>query len=162
MKTIELCLPAEGADLSLLPGNGECFARFRSFRRISSGAGRGTTGWFSVLVAATLLVVLAQSLSGQVVFIPDPELRVALVRALEPPSGNLTVQDLQRLTVLDASFRRIRNLDELENARNLAELNLSGNERDSITSIQTLTNLHSLNLAGNYLQTFSCTASGIS
>src|SRR6266498_1130212 len=110
-----------------------------------------------ILAMASLATAFATRLSGQTVSIPDPELRAAIQEALDLPDVDPTVQDLEQLIVLDASFRGIESLTRLEYARNLAELDLSGNNLESNelhATLATLTNLHSLALAENELGTF--------
>src|SRR6266536_231729 len=83
------------------------------------------------LVMASLATVFATRLTSQTVLIPDAELRAAIQEALDLPDVDPTVQDLEQLIVLDASCRGIQSLTGLEYARNLAELELSGNYIES-------------------------------
>src|SRR6266536_626901 len=113
------------------------------------------------LTIASLVTVFATRLFSQTVLIPDPELRAAIQEALELPDVDPTVQDLEQLIVLDASYRGIESLTGLEHARNLAELDLSGNNLKSnelLPTLATLTNLNSLSLAENNLGAFELPA----
>jgi hypothetical protein len=103
--------------------------------------------------------------SMQLVDIPDTGLLSAIRTALNKPTGDLTVADLERLTVLDASRQArgpeaplIRSLEGLRAARNLTQLNLSGGGAGSpniavsdFSPLAGLTNLTTLSLEGNQL-----------
>ena len=74
--------------------------------------------------------------------IPDPNLRSAIENALGKTSGaTITVEDMERLTFLDASDSNIGDLTGLEFATNLAELDLSNNNISDISALAGLTNL---------------------
>ena len=63
-----------------------------------------------------------------VAIIPDVNLRAAIRDALGKSAfAPITVTDMARLTTLDASNRNIRELDGLESAPQLTDLNLEGN-----------------------------------
>ena len=67
-----------------------------------------------------------------VAIIPDANLRAAIRDALGKSAfAPITVTDMARLTALDASNRNIRELDGLESATNLTDLNLKGNPLSS-------------------------------
>ena len=63
-----------------------------------------------------------------VAVIPDLNLRAAIRDVLGKSAfAPITIADMEGLTVLDASNRNIRELDGLESATNLTDLNLAGN-----------------------------------
>ena len=67
-----------------------------------------------------------------VAIIPDANLRAAIRDALGKSAfAPITVTDMARLTTLDASNRNIRELDGLESATQLTDLNLKGNPLSS-------------------------------
>lgn len=67
-----------------------------------------------------------------VVNIPDANLRAVIQSTLgKPRFAPITREDLASLTTLDASNRNIRELDGLEFATNLTELNIEGNPLSS-------------------------------
>ena len=69
-----------------------------------------------------------------VAVIPDANLRAAIRDALGmSPFAPIIVTDMARLTALDASNRNIRELDGLEFATNLTELNLKDNRLSSLS-----------------------------
>src|SRR5438034_617638 len=113
------------------------------------------------LTAALLLLIAPRVAMAQTVEISDPGLRAVIRKTLNKPSGNLTVADMESLTVLDASRGRrgaaapvIRSLEGLQAARNLTVLNLSGGNlipgcvtniiTDDYSPLQGLSNLKAL------------------
>ena len=115
-----------------------------------------------------LCLFLAVEASGQVVSIPDPNLRAAIEETLGKASGaTITAADMARLTHLDARNANISNLTGLEHATNLTELHLGAEwveaERTSKTSnsvsnlspLEGLTNLTRLDLRGNNISDLS-------
>ncbi|MCW3491313.1 S8 family serine peptidase [Dethiobacter alkaliphilus] len=83
--------------------------------------------------------------------IPDNDLQQAIREALEKPTGNITITDMEQLTTLNAPGANITDLTGLEQAPNLTTLNLSGNNISSITSLLSLNNLQSLDITLNKL-----------
>jgi Leucine-rich repeat (LRR) protein len=80
-----------------------------------------------------MALALPPSASAQVVDIPDPELQKAIRVALDTPTGDITVEDMESLTELDASrgtrgfsAPMIQSLEGLQEAKNLRVLDLSG------------------------------------
>ena len=80
-----------------------------------------------------LVIAFALSVSAQTVEIPDPGLQQAIRIALDKPEGDITVEDIESLTVLDASRGTrssdaplIHNLSGIEAAVNITRLNLKG------------------------------------
>ena len=84
---------------------------------------------------------------AQVVDIPDPNLAQAIREELALPAGSeITVQDLQRLTFLDADNHDITNLSGLEHAVNLEDLEMWGNPISDLTPVAKLKRLRVLDL----------------
>ena len=101
-----------------------------------------------VTVAATLLIT--QSVSAQVVEIPDPNLKQVIRETLQLSEDQpITQQGLLTLTSLDGRGRNIKDLTGLENATNLINLYLGGNQIQDITPIANLTKLRYLDLSFN-------------
>jgi hypothetical protein len=110
--------------------------------------------------------------SMQLVDIPDTGLLAAIRVALSKPTGDLTVGDVERLTVLDASRQArgpdaplILSLEGLQAARNLTQLNLSGGGAGSpniavsdFSPLAGLTHLTTLSLESNQLTSLSLPA----
>jgi len=108
----------------------------------------------------------------QVVNIPDPGLLAAIRVALNKPTGDITVADMESLTGLDASRQArghdaplIHSLEGLQTARNLTQLNLNGGGVDSpniatgdFSPLAGLTKLTTLHLEGNQLASLSLPA----
>ena len=112
-------------------------------------------GRFILTTLASAVVIISASAAAQTVSIPDPGFNAAIRSALHITNAPLTVQDLLTLTNLDASHRNIRSTVGLEEARNLASLNLGINLLTNFSIPTTLTNLSLLDLTGNGLSNFS-------
>ena len=79
------------------------------------------------------------------VLIPDENLRAEVRSELDLEEGDtLTQQQMQRLTILRASYRSINDLTGLEHATQLTQLSLDQGSISDITPLQNLTNLTSL------------------
>jgi hypothetical protein len=110
------------------------------------------------LVIVALLMGVTCLASAQVVEIPDHALRSVIRAALEKPTSDITVADMESLQALDASrFARgiesppILDLTGLEAAINLTSLNLSGIQPrvgDAIPSIK----FNDVSLLGQLIQ----------
>ena len=115
--------------------------------------------------------VVGPRAAAQLVDIPDPGLEAAIRVALSKPTGDITVADMEGLTVLDAS-RAVRgqsapmigSLEGLQTAKNLSSLDLNGaieevdgwyGKPNLLTSdlsfLSGLTRLQTLDLEGNQL-----------
>lgn len=127
---------------------------------------RGPIDLKARFVALLFLSGLWSVSAAQKVEIPDPNLNAAIRIVLNIPNADITVEDMERLTVLDASLKsnasnlgRIQSLEGLETAVNLQVLNLSGafihgggslmDIRD-FSPLNELSNLTVLNLRGNH------------
>ncbi|MCL0049670.1 leucine-rich repeat domain-containing protein, partial [Peptococcaceae bacterium] len=86
-----------------------------------------------------------------VVTFVDPNLEAAVRSALGKPTGDITKEDMAKLTNLVARERRITDLSGLEYAVNLTWLNLWGNQITDITPLAGLTNLTTLHLPNNQI-----------
>src|SRR5882724_6921050 len=104
-----------------------------------------------LLLAVLSLSGFAVAALAQDVSIPDPGLEAAIRETLQKPDGPLTGQDMLSLTTLTAISRNISNVQGLENAHNLAFLNLESNQLASISFSAGLTNLSFLDLGLNPL-----------
>ena len=106
-----------------------------------------------VPVIAFLLIVtlsIPQSVSAQLVEIPDPNLEKAIRERLElSDEVPITQTEMLRLKRLIAKNAQIADLTGLEYATNLNHLVLSANEIQDITPLAGLINLDSLNLHKN-------------
>ena len=102
--------------------------------RASSLRGIFTSSRLLILTVATILLI-TQSVSAQIVEIPDPNLRSAIEEALGLPAGSsITQQEMGRLRDLEAGQREITDLTGLEFASNLIGLYVSGNWNINISS----------------------------
>jgi internalin A len=85
----------------------------------------------------------------------DANLEAAVREALNKPDGDLTLDDLETITTLDASSKNITNLNGIENLTELTDLNLGYNQISDISILQNLTQLTSLNLDSNQINDIS-------
>jgi formylglycine-generating enzyme required for sulfatase activity len=104
-------------------------------------------------IVLTLLLVASfvTTTQAQEVQIPDPGLNAAIRAALQKPSGPLTQLDMLSLTVLSARSRNIGNLQGLEFAHNLTDLDLESNHLTNLAFPGGLTKLQFLDLSSNPL-----------
>jgi len=105
---------------------------------------------FPQLVDKTPVVPQPDRLPGAVVDIPDPNLHAAIAEALgKRPNAPITVQEIERLEILEARNRDIQDLTGLQFATNLNELFLNNNQVSALSPIAGLINLRVLNLWNN-------------
>lgn len=100
-----------------------------------------------------VLMLWSQALLGQtkVAFV-DGNLERAIRDHLQKPVGDLTKEDLSKLTILTAPNYRIADLSGLEAASNLTDLNVMQNDITNVTAISGLPQLVCLVLSENRLQ----------
>jgi len=79
----------------------------------------------------------------------DPNLERAVRNTLNKPAGELTTEDLSRLTSLNASGCGIETLSGLEAATNLVTLDVEINRIANLTPLASLLQLTSLNISWN-------------
>ncbi len=117
-----------------------------------------------VAVAAGLALLasaLAPGAAAQpaAVSIPDAGLRGAIEDALGKQSGEaITEGDMARLTILDASYSDIRQLDGLQHAVNMRGLSLQGNRISDASSLANLARIQVLVLHSNDISEIDLTA----
>ena len=87
-----------------------------------------------------LLTVILVAAAGcpNVVFFADKALESAIRAELHQPFGPLTQQDLLDVQQISAAGLGIRDLSGIEYCKNLAELNLAGNQISSIKPLEQL------------------------
>ena len=101
-------------------------------------------------------LILPLSATGQVVSIPDPNLRAAVEKALGVTPGTpITADEMTTLTRLEAKNANISDLTGLEGATNLKWLRLGGNSISDIAPVTGLTNLKVLSLWANSISDIS-------
>ena len=100
------------------------------------------------LIYLSLILVVAQS-HAQLLDIPDPNLKQAILETLNLPDEiPLTQQEMSRLTNLDAEERGIIDLTGLEYAINIKSLRLDNNPIAAISPLAHLTKLEGVHLLG--------------
>ena len=103
-----------------------------------------------------ICLTLPLSATGQVVSIPDPNLRAAVEKALGVTPGTpITADEMTTLTRLEAKNANISDLTGLEGATNLKSLRLGGNSISDIAPVTGLTNLKVLSLWANSISDIS-------
>ena len=108
-----------------------------------------------VLFVSLMLVFIGVA-SGQVVEMPDPNLRQAVRDTLGLPDAvTLTQDEMLGLVRFEAKHAEIRDLIGLEYAKNLKTLDLAVNEISDISPLSTLTELGFLTLRNNPITNLS-------
>ena len=103
-----------------------------------------------------ICLTLPLSATGQVVSIPDPNLRAAVEKALGVTPGTpITADEMTTLPRLEAKNANISDLTGLEGATNLKSLRLGGNSISDIAPVTGLTNLKVLSLWANSISDIS-------
>ena len=103
------------------------------------------------VVAATLFIT--QSVSAQVVEIPDPNLKQVIRETLQLPEGQpITQQEMLRLRWLRVEQKDITDLTGLEYATNLDYLEAWRNQIRDISPLKNLVRLKTVILWGNQIQ----------
>lgn len=108
-----------------------------------------------------LIILLCTSFSSQTyaevahsqeVAFADPNLEIAIKSLLNKTSEeSVSRLDLESLTEVDLSNRKIKNLQGLEYATNITQINLSFNEIADISPLKGLSKIRSLNLRENQI-----------
>ncbi|WP_071392768.1 leucine-rich repeat domain-containing protein [Bacillus tuaregi] len=107
-----------------------------------------TRGQFSAFMARTL----EPSFRG---IIKDKYLEKAIRETLNKPAGNITADDMNRVTRIDGVGYSIKNLSGIEYAKNLTYLDLGVNEISDISSLSGLTKLRVAHLSSNKISNIS-------
>ena len=109
--------------------------------------------------ASVSFTAIAQARVGEVVNIPDTNLRAAIEKALGKGSGvPITVVEMATLTRFSAENSGISDLTGLESATNLTYLSLVGNSISDISTLAELTKLTELWLSRNSISDISAVA----
>ena len=97
-----------------------------------------------------------ERIPGELVHIPDLNLRAAIAETLgKAPGTAITADEMATLTYLDADGMDIQNLEGLQFAVNLIELNLRGNPLSDLSPLSGLTTLKEVGLSGESLSDLS-------
>ena len=108
------------------------------------------------MLFVSLMLVFVGVASGQVVEMPDPNLRQAVRDTLSLPDAvTLTQDEMLGLVRFEAKHAEIRDLIGLEYAKNLKTLDLAVNEISDISPLSTLTELGFLTLRNNPITNLS-------
>ena len=102
---------------------------------------------FPAAVVVPPVVTPPEQKPDAVVRMPDSNLRVAIAEALgKSPNAPITVEEMERLEVLDVSNRDIQDLTGLQFATNLHDLDLRDNRFSDLSPIAGLVQLRRLEL----------------
>lgn len=105
---------------------------------------------YRVSVSADTIKIDAKDESSDRININDQELKNVILDILEKDKDyNITKEDMQSITEINAYYKEIRNIDELKYCENLKVLNLDNNYISDISSIYDLKNLESLSICNN-------------
>ena len=97
-----------------------------------------------------------ERIPGELVHIPDLNLRAAIAETLGKASGTaITAEEMATLMRLDADGMDIQDLEGLQFAVNLIELNLRGNPLSDLFPLSGLTTLKEVRLSGESLSDLS-------
>ena len=102
------------------------------------------------------VVLQTERIPGASVHIPDVKLRAAIAEALgKAPSATITVEEMATLTHLAAEGMDIQDLEGLQFATNLEDLNLRGNPLSDLSPLSGLTTLKEVRFSGESLSDLS-------
>src|SRR5688572_25211001 len=101
---------------------------------------------------AVLLVTLALQARPALAQVPDKNLEAAIRAVIFEMKAPLNDEQLNKVYVLDAVGKNIKDLTGLEKCKNLASLRLSKNQIADVKPLAGLKNLQSLDLAGNQIK----------
>ncbi|WP_217302693.1 cell wall-binding repeat-containing protein [Clostridium sp. 001] len=90
-----------------------------------------------------------------IVSFKDKNLEEAVRDSIDKPNGTLYKSDVEKITVLSAQDRGIKDISGIENLTNLQSLALYSNQISDISMVKDLTNLQELNLADNQISDIS-------
>ncbi len=111
---------------------------------------------YTFIFSVILLFVFPLLAKAQTVDIPDANLLEAINEALgKAPNARITVDEMARLTRLEANNRGISNLTGLETAINLEDLRLEHNLISDISPLAELVRLHRIELEDNTISDIS-------
>ena len=130
--------PGVSSEITLPPPPVTAEEIMRSFEGVTSGGVTASSGG-----------------GGGVVYFNDANLESAVRSALDRPTGDITDADLLGLTCLTAGGLGIQNLNGLQYAANLQELDLCGNNISDLSPLASLTKLVYLDLGGNQISSLS-------
>ena len=110
----------------------------------------------TLVLCATLFLIFPLTTSAQTVNIPDPNLRAAIAEALgKAPNARITVDEMARLTHLEAHNANIGNLTGLEFATKLEEIRCNNNLISDISPLAGLIRLRVIELRSNTIRDLS-------
>ena len=102
------------------------------------------------------IVPQRERIPGELVHIPDSNLRAAIAETLgKAPGTAITAEEMETLTYLDAEGMDIQNLEGLQFAANLEELRLRGNPLSELSPLSGLTTLKEVEVSGESLSDLS-------
>ena len=111
---------------------------------------------YMLVLCATLFLIFPATASAQTVNIPDPNLRAAIAEALgKAPNARITVDEMARLTHLEAHNADIGNLTGLEFATKLEEIRCNNNLISDISPLAGLIRLRVIELRTNVIRDLS-------
>ena len=109
-----------------------------------------------IFIIGLCMLIVCSVAWAQEEWMPDPNLRLAVREALELSTNSpLTKEKMQQLTYLEKQNNGIRNIQGLEFAHNLENLNLGRNQVQDIRPLSNLVKLRGLSLYANRVSDLS-------
>ena len=127
-----------------------------SMEKVSDNNKKKIENCWHLICAVCLIFTLPTLVSGELAYIPDPNLRNAIRQALQLPDEiPLTQREMLRLKHLFSQNSNITDLTGLEHATFLQDLNLHGNNVQDLKPIANLVHLDFLDLNFNKVSDIS-------
>lgn len=110
-----------------------------------------------IIIALTFVFSLPSNPahSEEIVNFPDDNLEQAIRDAIDKPSGEIYVSDLEGLTELTAQETNIEDLTGLGHCKDLQNLNLYNNNVSDLTPVSNLNNLTEIHISSNEITDIS-------
>ncbi|HEX3022061.1 MAG TPA: Ig-like domain-containing protein, partial [Lachnospiraceae bacterium] len=89
------------------------------------------------------------------VFIPDSNLEAAIRDALSIPTGDITENDMLKISSLFINSKKVNTLEGIQYAKNLKSLTLVSTSIEDISQLAGLTQLNSLSIGSNKIKSIS-------
>ncbi len=111
-----------------------------------------------LIVVVLLTVVQFASVAATTKVIPDRTLETAILKQLKLNKATVTTTDLAKLKKLVAENLNIKNIQGLQYAKYLTDLDLSGNLIADLTPLRSLSNLVTLDVESNKIRNIDALA----
>lgn len=98
-----------------------------------------------------LIIGLTACQSNQTdgIYFEDYQLEKAIRAEINKVSGDILQEDVQSITDLDVSNKRIKSLEGIENLDSVTKLNLQNNSIEDLSPLQEMASLEEVSIGGN-------------